>query len=89
MTIEELKEHCEKQIQQCEFWARTRDEEPGGKVYEEHKLILELIEYVSDMKKAKAEIVDLADADAYGDNQQAFSSGLRKAAQIIDKYNAY
>ena len=43
MTREELKEHCEKQIQQCEFWARARGEEPGGKVYEEHKLILELL----------------------------------------------
>ena len=44
MTREELKEHCEKQIENCEMWARCKGEEPHGKVYEEHKLILELLE---------------------------------------------
>lgn len=44
MTREELKEHCEKQIEMCEMWAIAKGEEPRGKVYEEHKLILELLE---------------------------------------------
>lgn len=44
MTREELKEHCEKQIENCEMWARCIGEEPHGKIYEEHKLILELLE---------------------------------------------
>ena len=51
MTREELKKHCEKQIQQCEFWARARGEEPGGNIYEEHKLILELLEREPFMNK--------------------------------------
>lgn len=44
MTREELKVHCEKQIKQCEMWAKHNGEEPGGKIYEEHKLILELLD---------------------------------------------
>ena len=44
MTREELKAHCEKQIKLCEMWAKHNGEEPSGKVYEEHKLILELLE---------------------------------------------
>ena len=44
MTREELKEHCERQIENCEMWAKYKREEPHGKVYEEHKLILELLE---------------------------------------------
>lgn len=43
MTREELKRHCEKQIEDCEMWAKHKGEEPHGKVYEEHKLILELL----------------------------------------------
>lgn len=44
MTREELKEHCKKQIEMCEMWAKVKGEEPCGKVYEEHKMILELLE---------------------------------------------
>lgn len=44
MTREELKAHCERQIHMCETWAILKGEEPHGKVYEEHKLILELLE---------------------------------------------
>lgn len=47
MTREELKEHCKKQIKTCEVWAEARGENPCGKVYEEHKLILELLEQES------------------------------------------
>ena len=38
------------------------------------------------LDKARAEILDLADADAYGDVQQAFSLGLMRAVQVIDKH---
>lgn len=44
MTKEELKEHCKKQVEMCEMWAHSKGKEPGGKIYEEHKLILELLE---------------------------------------------
>ena len=44
MTREELKAHCQRQIESCEMWAKHKGEEPHGKVYEEHKLILELLE---------------------------------------------
>jgi len=43
MTREELKAHCERQIKECEMWAKRSGKEPGGKIYEEHKLILELL----------------------------------------------
>ena len=43
MTKEELKQHCEKQVKMCEEWAKGNDREPSGKIYEEHKLILDLI----------------------------------------------
>ena len=44
MTREELKEHCKKTVEQCEMWAIHRNEEPSGKVYEEHKAILDILE---------------------------------------------
>ena len=48
MTKEELKKHCLKQVEACEMWAKHNGEEPHGKVYEEHKLILELLEQEPD-----------------------------------------
>lgn len=44
MTREELKEHCEKTVEQCEMWAIHRGEKPSGKVYEEHKAVLDILE---------------------------------------------
>jgi hypothetical protein len=44
MTREELKAHCLNQIEMCKTWAIGKGEEPSGKIYEEHKLILELLE---------------------------------------------
>lgn len=43
MTRKELREHCEKQIRICEIWSNAAGV-PKGKIYEEHKLILELLE---------------------------------------------
>ena len=48
MTKEELREHCEKQVKMCEEWAKGNDREPSGKIYEEHKLILDLINELQD-----------------------------------------
>lgn len=59
MTREELKEHCEKQIEQCKLWAKHHGEEPSGKIYEEHKLILELLEQEHILDKIRAEIEQL------------------------------
>ena len=53
MTREELKEHCEKQIEMCEMWAIAKGEEPSGNVYEEHKLILELLEQKPEIIRCK------------------------------------
>jgi len=50
MTKEELREHCKKQVKACEMWAENRGQEPSGKVYEEHKLILELLEENEDFQ---------------------------------------
>ena len=44
MTREELKERCKKQIEMCEILAIRKGEDPHGKIYEEYKLILELLE---------------------------------------------
>ena len=44
MTREELKAHCEKQVEMCEMRVIGKGEKPSGKIYEEHKLILELLE---------------------------------------------
>lgn len=87
MTREELKAHCEKQIKACEQWAHIQGEEPSGKIYEEHKLILELLEQESILDKARAEIEDTYINLAYKENHKA-SWGLRKAMVIIDRIKA-
>lgn len=56
MTREELREYCLKQIEDCEMWAKVKGKEPSGKVYEEHKLILELLEQNIIFDKVKAEV---------------------------------
>ena len=56
MTKEELREHCERQIRHCEIFAHDRGIEPDGNIYEEHKLILELLEQESPLDKIRAEI---------------------------------
>lgn len=44
MTREELKTICERRIKECETWAEHNGEKPSGRIYEENKLILELLE---------------------------------------------
>jgi hypothetical protein len=58
MTREELREHCKRQVEGCEMWAKSKGEEPSGKVYEEHKLILELLEQQPILDKIRAEIIE-------------------------------
>ena len=101
MTREELKVHCLKQIENCEMWARHNGEEPHGKVYEEHKLILELLEQELVLDKIKAEILDeaeyaYADFDRYKEDilyaepdelpNDDFRYGMERAVEIINKY---
>jgi hypothetical protein len=83
MTREELREHCEKQIRGCEYFARERGVEPSGKVYEEHKLILELLEQDSILNKIKSEIQNLRNCSC------SCSDGIIDDVEdIIDKYKA-
>ena len=57
MTREELKTHCEKEIEMCEFWARCKGEDlNNSKIYQEHKLVLELLEQELVLDKIKTEI---------------------------------
>lgn len=88
MTREELKRHCLKEIEMCEMWARLKGEETHRKIYEEHNLILELLEQEPILDKIRAEIEQLSttkctetcrvsiDADDFKENVLA----------ILDKY---
>lgn len=76
MTREELKEHCLKQIENCEMWAKFHGEQPHGKVYEEHKLILELLDpEPCDSCISRQAVLDglssIAKAKAKSDSQKA------------------
>ena len=78
MTREELRNHCEKQIRACEMWAHSQGEEPHGKVYEEHKLILELLEQEpcedAISRKALIERINNAEENFKADNMESIGS---------------
>jgi hypothetical protein len=84
MTREELKAHCLNQIEMCKTWAIGKGEEPSGKIYEEHKLILELLEQEPILDKIRVEIVDLGQR-TMNDNR---ASGIWACRDIIDRYKA-
>ena len=96
MTREELKKHCEKQIENCERWASYKGEKPCGKVYEEHKLILELLEQESILDGIKADIEKLDGMYVLRDHvfyaeKDPKSIGLwyirlKEVIDVIDKY---
>ena len=86
MTREELKAHCLKQIENCEIWARLKGEEPYGKVYEEHELILELLEQGQVLDKIRAEIKQNAYPIVHGVNNHELGMTLYGILQVIDKY---
>lgn len=90
MTREELKQHCEKQVETCEMWAHTRGEKPSGKVYEEHKLILELLEHEDALDKIRAEmLLEIISHSGTGEEViQAYVDGLKKGLDILDKHRA-
>ena len=57
MTKEELKAHCERQIQEFERVEKIMPVTPNAwKHYEEHKMVLELLEQESVLDKIRAEI---------------------------------
>lgn len=66
MTREELKAHCIEQIEMCEVSAKCKGEKPSGKLYEEHKLILELLDQEPVLDKVRAEILEEKES-AYAD----------------------
>lgn len=84
MTREELKAHCEKQIEACEMWAISKGEKPSGKIYEEHKLILELLE-----QEPNTWSLDDAREDFMHDvyNTLDFLPTNEEANQIIDSFD--
>lgn len=89
ITREELKAHCERQIKDCEMWAKHRGEEPGGKIYEEHKLILELLDQESILEKVKTEIKEWywqADKQALAKDPCVVDSMIDLFIRTIDKY---
>lgn len=45
MTIEELKQHCEREIEMCKHFANKDNTSiENSKIYQEHRLVLDLIE---------------------------------------------
>ena len=85
MTREELKKHCEKEIEMCEFWAYGKGEElNNNKVYQEHKLILELLE-----QEQKTWSLDDAREDFVYDvyNTLDFLPTNEEANRIIDSFD--
>ena len=85
MTREELREHCKKQIDMCEIWAIRKGEDPHGKIYEEHKLILELLEQEDILDKVRAEIDKIYERE---DNSVDCLDALDELKCFIDKYMA-
>ena len=78
MTREELKAHCERQIQEFERVEKIMPVTPNAwKHYEEHKLVLELLEQESVLDKIRAEIIAM---------RIRKNVGVMECLSIIDKY---
>lgn len=91
MTKEELREHCKRQIRHCEIYAHDRGVEPSGNIYEEHKLILELLEQESSLDKIRAEIKEWywqADKQALAKDPCVVDAMIDLFIRTIDKYKA-
>jgi hypothetical protein len=84
MTREELKAHCKKQIENCEMWARLKGEEPYGKIYEEHQLILELLE----QEPRKGEWLRMSDLSEQEDDRYKCSC-CGNVVHYTNKMNLY
>lgn len=75
MTKEELREHCEKQVKMCEEWAKCNDREPSGKIYEEHKLILDLIKALEQQP---------SDCKIFGTKENCFGGATENECEHCD-----
>lgn len=87
MTREELKEHCKRQIQQFERVEKIMAVTPNDwKRYEEHKLILELLEQDPVIDKIRAEIEEHAKINQNLNTDRA--RALCWCLDVIDKCKA-
>ena len=89
MTREELKEHCQRQIQNFERVEKIMPVTPNDwKRYEEHKLILELLEQEPILDKIKAEIEEMT--PTYHNNNWSIKDlvPISEVLKLIDKYKA-
>lgn len=99
MTREELKAHCERQIQQFERVEKIMPVTLNDwKRYEEHNLILELLEQETLLDKVRAEIAEYGSiwveykitGRSDKDIEQLVSDVLKQAKEqvldVIDKY---
>lgn len=87
MTREELKEHCKRQIQQFERVEKIMSVTLNDwKRYEEHKLILELLEQEPVIDKIRAEIEEHAKINQNLNTDRA--RALCWCLDVIDKCKA-
>jgi hypothetical protein len=89
MTREELKAHCKKEIEMCEFWVHGKSEElDNNKIYQEHKLILELLEQEpcedAISRQATVEFLE-KHAETYEDVR--VKMGFKASASLINNRN--
>jgi len=86
MTREELKKHCKRQIENCEMLAKYQGEEPHGRVYEEHKLILELLKQEPILDNIRAEIEHTGAYEQEIHGKTDFLNGIDYCLGVIAKY---
>jgi hypothetical protein len=90
MLREELRGHCERQIQQFERVEKIMPVTPNDwKRYEEHKLVLELLEQESILDKIKAEIKEWywqVDKQALAKDPCVVDAMIDLFIRTIDKY---
>lgn len=87
MTREELKEHCKRQIQQFERVEKIMPVTPNDwKRYEEHKLVLELLEQELILDKIRSEVAQM-DFD-FGDSYNHTSTIIEMVLEVIDKHKS-
>jgi hypothetical protein len=89
MTREELREHCERQIQQFERVEKIMPVTPNDwKRYEEHKLILELLEQEPILDKIRAEIKSYGGFELGEGFRDGYNTAMVRVLNILDKYRA-
>lgn len=90
MTREELKEHCERQVQRFERVEKIMPVTPNDwKRYEEHKLVLELLEQETVIQDIKDEIKQWywdADKQALANDPCVIDAMVDLFIRTIDKH---